>query len=240
METHSGTVEGKPWLYRAKVALDIVRDTKTKHKGGTVAICGTGPTVNHCPPRDSMPNFEVWVANNGYKYVTPDRIFAMDALSTLKQVVPDMVEEFKKIKGVPLYMSQKHDEIPASVKYPMDDIVYLTGIGFLTSTPAFMVALAIYEGVRAIHLYGVDIWCPTIREAEYRKEAPGLEYWLGLAEGKGIEVHIPWVTMKHLPPIYGDMVRAQYVQTKSEASKKIEKAHADWEARKSAEVAKVE
>jgi len=50
-----------------------------------------------------------------------------------------------------------------------------------------MIALAITEGFEEIGIYGVDMAVGK----EYIKERPSVEYFLGIARGRGIKVIIP-------------------------------------------------
>lgn len=97
----------------------------------------------------------------------------------------------------PIYMQKHWDDIPTSVPYPLDDVVCVFD-GFprakwddqkdwYNSSPAYMIALAIHEGATTIGLYGIDV----LNGSEYTLERPCLEYLIGLAVGKGIEVVIP-------------------------------------------------
>ena len=51
---------------------------------------------------------------------------------------------------------------------------------------AYMIALAIEEGFQEIQLYGVE--CNL--KLEYEEQKPCLEYFIGIAKGKGIKVYI--------------------------------------------------
>ena len=51
---------------------------------------------------------------------------------------------------------------------------------------AWLVALAINEGFEAISLFGVDL----LQDEEYSKQKPCIEFWLGVASGKGIKISI--------------------------------------------------
>lgn len=62
-----------------------------------------------------------------------------------------------------------------------------TGEPYLSSSIAYEIALAIYEGFGEIHLYGVDL----NTEAEYAWQKPGVEFLLGVAAGRGIKVVLP-------------------------------------------------
>ena len=58
---------------------------------------------------------------------------------------------------------------------------------YLTSTIAYEIALAIYEGFEEIALYGIDLNTAE----EYAWQKPGVEYLLGIAAGRGIRVVLP-------------------------------------------------
>jgi hypothetical protein len=49
-----------------------------------------------------------------------------------------------------------------------------------------MVALALYEGFEEIKLFGIDMSVGT----EWGIEKPCMEYWIGRAEGMGVELVI--------------------------------------------------
>lgn len=68
-----------------------------------------------------------------------------------------------------------------------NDLTDATGEPYLSSSIAYELALAIYEGFEEIHLYGVDL----VTDAEYAWQKPGVEYLLGFALGKGIRVVLP-------------------------------------------------
>ena len=110
---------------------------------------------------------------------------------------------------VPVVQQFIDSRIPMSTLYPMEEITERYGfewIGekkrpYLTSTAAMMMALAIYEHdqyvdrhprgkkgrVSKIHLSGIELAIGT----EYFEQRPCIEYWCGLAEGKGIKIELP-------------------------------------------------
>ena len=49
---------------------------------------------------------------------------------------------------------------------------------------AYMLALAIYEGVDKVGIWGVDLHC----DSEYSYQRPNMEYLIGLARGRGMKV----------------------------------------------------
>lgn len=98
----------------------------------------------------------------------------------------------------PIYMQQQWGDIPNAVRYPLEEVQETVFKGFprgawddqkdwYNSSPAYMIALAIHEGATTIGLYGIDVR----DDSEYAYESPCLEYLIGLAVGRGIEVVIP-------------------------------------------------
>lgn len=95
-----------------------------------------------------------------------------------------------------VYM-QKHwaNLIPYSIPYPLDDVINFFAVkGFsadmcryLTNTIALEIVLAIYLGFEEIQIWGVDMAVGT----EYEHQKACCEFWLGVAMGMGIRVHIP-------------------------------------------------
>jgi hypothetical protein len=98
-----------------------------------------------------------------------------------------------RMAKVPVYMLDKQDDIAQSVRYPIEEVTKLIGKAtskptpYLESSIAYMLALAILEGVDRVGIWGVDLHC----ESEYAYQRPNLEYLIGLARGRGIKVFIP-------------------------------------------------
>ena len=92
----------------------------------------------------------------------------------------------------PIYLHQIYREIPGSRAYPRQVIQQAFAWGgqpeeLFTSSVDWMLALAIYEQVDAVGLYGIDL-----SEGEERTaQRVGAHYWIGVARGRGIEVIIP-------------------------------------------------
>jgi hypothetical protein len=84
-------------------------------------------------------------------------------------------------------MADKVDSLPTTISYPVEQIIDEFGIDYFTSTVAFEVALAMREGFKEIALYGIDLIVGT----EYSEQKACLEFWLGMAHAKGVNVVIP-------------------------------------------------
>ena len=80
-------------------------------------------------------------------------------------------------------MQEKYDDVPNSRRYPLEEVLKI-GRRYLTSSAAYSIAFGIVEGYQRIEIYGVEMETNT----EYQHQRPGVAYWIGLAEGMGIEV----------------------------------------------------
>ena len=90
---------------------------------------------------------------------------------------------------VPIYMQDKHPEVPASRRYPKEQILLEFGgvRQYFKNQVAWMIALAISEGVTHLGLWGVNYG----HETEYATQRGSAEYWLGRAEERGIHILLP-------------------------------------------------
>lgn len=73
------------------------------------------------------------------------------------------------------------------IDYPLDEILAEFKTRYFTNSISYMIAYAIYMKVKKISVYGVDV----AFGAPYAQENRGVEYWMGRAEERGIEVFCP-------------------------------------------------
>ena len=71
--------------------------------------------------------------------------------------------------------------------FPFEELVEAFPRGYFTNTIAWLTAYAIHIGATEIALWGVDMALDT----EFGTQRPSCEYWLGVAEGRGIKITIP-------------------------------------------------
>lgn len=135
----------------------------------------------------------------------------------------------------PVYMQDKYDDVPNSVKFPLVELLETTGHNtpelreqcYLTSSPAYAIALAVYLGYKKIELYGIEMESGT----EYESQRPGITYWIGYARGKGIEVEFHTVTMNFELYAYETDAQIPYEEFTgrlSELSKQIDTAKINY------------
>lgn len=99
-----------------------------------------------------------------------------------------------RMATVPVYMLERHDDIPQSVAMDMGAMTAVIGktaqgTPYLESSLAYMMGQALLElkpGDK-IGIWGVDLHC----DGEYAYQRPNLEYLIGMARGMGIKVFIP-------------------------------------------------
>lgn len=86
----------------------------------------------------------------------------------------------------PIFMQKEWEDIPMAIRFPKERILseYRP---YFTNHVAWMIALAMTEGVKEIGIYG----CEYSSDAERGLQRGSLEYWLGRFEQAGGKVHLP-------------------------------------------------
>lgn len=184
----------------------------------TVAIAGS-----HVKTRDFTPfdrkYVDIWVFNEAASIGWPkrcDAVFQMHQTPIWKNPLNRNDPNFPKWMALdhpyPIYMLyDEREEVPACEPYPLDDVCKITDpylrlgrrdskpIRFITSSPAYAIALAIHQGYERIEIYGIEMESDT----EYKDQRDGVFYWLGVAVGRGIEVIIHPQSNLFDAPLYG-------------------------------------
>jgi hypothetical protein len=92
---------------------------------------------------------------------------------------------------VPIYMQDRYEEVPASIKYPKGRILTEFSSAhqrhYFANHLAWMVALALTEGVTHVGLFGINYSA----QSEYERQRGSAEYWLGQCDARGVIVHLP-------------------------------------------------
>jgi len=99
-----------------------------------------------------------------------------------------LINHCKDHPEMPLYTTVPYKDIPNAILYPLEEVVdyFKLPVPYFTSGPEYMIAWAIKEGFEEIHMYGLNM---TVHK-EYIDQKPGVEFWTGIALGKGIKVFI--------------------------------------------------
>jgi hypothetical protein len=158
-----------------------------------VALIGSVKhTRIHAPFAD--PSWEIWAHNSlpprAIDDKRVDRVFDLHPPNVfqtrLKCGRTDYYGWLKRLK-VPVYMQKAYPEIATSVRYPLERIRAEWPLVPFGSQTAYMIALALSEGVTHIGLFGIHYEAEPERD-EQRMNA---ELWVGVAYGRGVQVVIP-------------------------------------------------
>ena len=154
----------------------------TKRVGGKSAFCD-----------------EVWGINALGDVFACDKVFHMDDVR-IQQIRADaapgsniaaMLKWMKKYTG-PIITSRKHPDYPGLVEFPLEDVINDFPQAYFNSTAAYAVAYAVHIEATKITLFGCDFTYPDVHDAE--KGRACVEFWLGLAASRGIEISVPKTT----------------------------------------------
>lgn len=103
----------------------------------------------------------------------------------------------EQAERIPVYLLEPRAEVPNARLFPLEQAFRhfsLDGVKpnrYFTNTISYMLALAIMEGFTEIGIYGVDMMMGGGAGSEYGWQRPSCEYFVGVAQGRGITVHIP-------------------------------------------------
>ena len=176
-----------------------------------VIILGKGSSENQCEF-----DVETWVVNDTFGLINCkrlDRIFYFDKhfvgdwfekgegiigflkhkihwvkqanyfrFGSLYQITPELLEKTGAIVTTFHKLDIKNYE-----EYPLKEILKEYGVEYFTDSVAYMVAFAIFKGYTKIKMRGCDyFWGDEIHSGK----RDCVEFWLGVAKGKGIEVDV--------------------------------------------------
>ena len=154
----------------------------TKLKPKQVCILGTAESLKEAPYDD--PEWDMWAVATviGHPYCKRmDRILELHSRDSWGL----RIDEINKAK-VPVWMWKHYPEIPLSEEFPLAEITKEFR-SYFTNSISFLIAEAIRQGYTDIGLFGVHMATTT----EYGHQRPSCEYYLGLAEGRGINLWLP-------------------------------------------------
>lgn len=160
-----------------------------------IAILGTATaTLPQAPVEDE--SWEIW-ATGVCDIPVPrvDRRFELHSEAGLRKNSPDYYEWLKEQNNTNVWAFNELSGVRLLHAYPKEDVIVQFGTWFLTSTVAWMVALATHEILQEpvtdeparIGLWGVDMGEGT----EYAYQKPGCLHFLRLALMAGINITVP-------------------------------------------------
>lgn len=184
---------------------------RAKRKGKkTVAIVGSAYSTGPWAP---FGETEVWCSNetHGLPWCETDKATRWFQLHP--RVFFTRPHHYKhwewlqKEHPFPIYMQQIYDDVPNSTPYPIRGIQQnLTNIirgeevirDPFSSTMCYQIALALHEKYERIEIYGVEL----VLDAEYTYQREAMAYWVGKADGMGVEIWMPERCALLVQPLY--------------------------------------
>jgi hypothetical protein len=140
-------------------------------------------------------SFEFWGINRLHvvmpEHAHFDRYFQIHDVELIGKD-PEHLEWLREWGG-PVYLRPEDVgavEMPNAQAFPVRALVR-DFRPYYTNTISWLIAMAVAMEFKEIHIYGVDMAQDGIIQAEYRVQRPSCEYFVGVAEGRGIYVYIP-------------------------------------------------
>lgn len=161
-----------------------------------VAIVGFAEGTRGLVPFD-RDDTEFWGLNRLHT-VVPDgrwhRYFQLHAYDE-HHGEDDEHTRWLKAQQMPVYLRPDDTHLGFGEPFPVDAVLRrfspYAGGRYFTNSISWLIGLAICMEFKHIAVYGVDMAADTVLNAEYSMQRPSCEYFLGVAEGLGIEVEIP-------------------------------------------------
>jgi len=154
-----------------------------------IAVCGFASSSSREAPFDD-PEYIILGLNQLYRHIPRADAWIEIHREWNEHVIEGTDHEgwLQSFPG-PIYMSERIPNIPNSVRYPIERAIDMFS-DYFTSTIAFGIAVGIMEGFEEIAIYGVDL----IVGEEYFHQKACVEYMIGFANAKGINVRLPHKT----------------------------------------------
>ena len=162
-----------------------------------IAICCM---VKHVKSEVVNFNGEIWgLPWDEGRWPFFDRYFEIHPLDLLRKPEAQRRDGYEdRLKSLPiLYMQEAYEDIPNAIRYPVEKVVDNLGFDYFNSSIAYLMGMALLEGADKIGIWGVDMADlePVPGDPSYISEfayqRPNMEYLIGLARGRGVDVYIP-------------------------------------------------
>lgn len=164
-----------------------------------ICILGCATSWKDAPFKDS--SVEIWTLNKSLFNLVPrfDRHFDVH-IPRLYLTLDDNYTKWLQNNQNKLYILDKCDLYPNANIIDWQMLVRKHG-KYFTSSIAWMMAVALEQpNLSDIYLCGVDL----LQSDEYQVQRPCVEYFIGKARQKGIEVHLqPTSTLLKSDKLYG-------------------------------------
>ncbi len=170
---YGGTAHRRPPFFRTK----------------KLGLLGCTENVKDAPWHDSSWTLAAHTAARQFCQREPDWYFDLhrkECFTQERKPWNPTYYSWLKALQTPIFMQENWPEIPMSVRYPIERILQ-EHRAYFTNHCAYLIALAMSEGVNTIGLWG----CQYGIESERHVQRGSLEYWLGRFEQAGGHVILP-------------------------------------------------
>ncbi len=212
---------------------DFLRVSRKGKK--TVAIVGSAFNTGQWAPFDEE-GVEIWTLNeiHGEHWVEEKCVTAWFQLhkkwAFTKEHPYNHWEWLQEEHPFPIHMQMVYDDIPTSVEYPLREIqkelihiirgeLPIKKVFGSTFTYAMALALSKDYAFERIELYGIEM----LLEGEYANQRETMSFWLGKADGMGVDVWMPAQCSLLLQPLYA------YEETRKGDTGKVIQPPTDYE-----------
>ena len=174
---------------------------KKTGKNDKVLILGTAETLKQTPYEDT--SYDIWACatclQHPKDFKRGDLLFEMHTPDRWQH----RTEQINNSK-IPVMMQKKYKEIPLSREFPVQQIWDYEPIWekmrYVSNSVSWMTMYAMTLGYKSIGYFGVHF----ATNDEWIYERPNLEYYMGYAKGKGIDIWVPdGGELLKFPRLYG-------------------------------------
>lgn len=195
------------------------------------AVAIVGFTDHRAQAPLGNPEWEIWGLNELYRYMPLDKFhrwFELHPRADFERETGGDKPHLEALQRfpIPCYAAEAWPGFPNVVPLPKAQVEAACGT-YMTSSIAWMLGLAIAEGFSKIGLYGVDM----AQDTEYAEQRPCVEYLIGLARGRGIEVTVPPTSdiLKSVAQYGYESQGGEFVRKLVERTGWLQKEHTNWQ-----------
>jgi len=136
-----------------------------------------------------MPFDQIWTLNRGVRGIAHDVLFCMDDFRWIEKKDPNYAQ-YLRDHDKPIITSTPYSDYPTCVEYPLNQVLEaIQDDIFTANTVAYMVAYALYIGVKELSIYGADFCYPNGNFAEAGGQS--VAFLLGRSKEFGMWYRIP-------------------------------------------------
>lgn len=171
-------------------------------KGKHIAILGLGSSLNQYTEQVKRAGGRKGFCDETWAINALGDVFACDLVIHMDDIRIQLIRtaaapatniavmvNWLKTSHVPVVTSRAHPDYPMLVEFPLEDVLNHLGHDYFNNTAAYAIALAIHVGATKISCFGMDYTYASTHKAE--KGRACVEFWLGQAHARGIEIGLP-------------------------------------------------